>query len=243
MTLNQRSKQVRRDIFALSAANGGYHYGGTFSCVEILIALYDHILQAGDRFILSKGHACWGFYVLLQERGFSPSLEGHPHLDLANGVHWTTGSEGHGFPAGVGMALARKMQNVPGKVYVVVGDGECQEGTTWESLMLAVRYKLSNLVVIMDANGIQGSDFVNNILPVKNIVAVAARAAGWTIDIVDGHNIESLKESLSKDYSDPHFVIANTVKGKGVSFMENQPSWHANWPNMDLIKKALEELQ
>lgn len=245
MELNQRSKQVRRDIFALSKANGGYHYGGTFSCVEILIALFDHVLAAEDRFILSKGHACWGYYVLLREKGLNPSLEGHPHLDVHNGIHWTTGSEGHGFPAGVGMALARKIQNIAGYVYVVVGDGECQEGTTWESLLVASRYNLNNLVVIMDNNKIQGSDFVDNVLPVKNVLGVAAKAAGWHVEEIDGHDTINIAGVLitGKLYNQPRFIIANTVKGRGVSYMEGQPKWHANWPPDDLIKQALEELQ
>jgi transketolase len=108
------------------------------------------LLTEDDRFILSKGHGCWGYYVLLKEKGFSPLLEGHPHLDLKNGVHWTTGSEGHGFPAGIGMALARKIKKKPGIVYVIVGDGECQEGTTWESILIASHKKLDNLKIILD---------------------------------------------------------------------------------------------
>ena len=141
--LNARSKKLRLDIIKLSKANGGYHYGGSFSCAEILINLYDKILKENDRFILSKGHGCWGYYVLLMENGYKPLLEGHPRLDLKNGVHWTTGSEGHGFPAGVGMALGENEKD--GKVYVVIGDGECQEGTTWESILIASHHKLKNL--------------------------------------------------------------------------------------------------
>ena len=129
-------------------------------------------MKENDRFILSKGHACWVYYVLLHERNYSPVLEGHPHLDLQNGVHWTTGSEGHGFPAGLGMAFARKKMNEDGKVYVLMGDGECQEGTTWESLLLASHLKLDNLIIIVDYNKIQGSGFVEDILPMDSVLTL-----------------------------------------------------------------------
>ena len=109
--LSKRSKKLRLDIIKLSKANGGYHYGGSFSCVEILLSLFDNVLnEKKDKFIMSKGHACWGFYVLLREKGLNPLLEGHPHRDIHNGVEWTTGSEGHGFPAAVGISLAKKIK-------------------------------------------------------------------------------------------------------------------------------------
>lgn len=240
--LSERSKQVRRDVFALSKANGGYHFGGTLSCIEILISLYDHILDLGvDRFILSKGHACWGYYVLLRERGFDPSLEGHPHLDLHNGVHWTTGSEGHGFPAAVGMALARKVQNKPGRIYVLIGDGECQEGTTWESMLMAVQHRLDNLTVIVDFNKIQGSGFTRDILSVDCLGDVAEKV-GWIVRELDGHNVGTLSEALCRRFDLPYLIIAHTVKGKGVSYMEDRPEWHANWPKPELVEQAMAEL-
>ncbi len=239
--MNERSKQIRRDIIELSNENGGYHYGGTFSCVEILIALYDQVLHWNDRFILSKGHGCWGYYVLLKEKGYYPSLEGHPHLDIANGVHWTTGSEGHGFPAGVGMAIARKLQQKVGHVYVLIGDGECQEGTTWESMLLARQHRLNNLTVIVDNNFIQGSGFTDEILSIAGLHTVA-NALGWICHDIDGHNIEQLVKTLSAHYESPHLIIANTIKGKGVSFMENKPEWHANWPNEELRAQMMKEL-
>tara|TARA_R100001132_G_C3266361_1_gene89159 strand:+ start:939 stop:1670 length:732 start_codon:yes stop_codon:yes gene_type:complete len=240
--LNDRSKQVRRAAMALSKANGGYHYGGTFSCTEILINLYDDILQQEDRFILSKGHGCWSYYVLLMERGYKPSLEGHPHLDLENGVHWTTGSEGHGFPAGIGMALARKKQRRSGKVYVLIGDGECQEGTTWESILTAAHQRLDNLVVIIDRNGIQGSGFVDDILPIGCLFG-AAKECGWEVSEINGHDNEEIKNAMNKECDKPHLIVANTIKGKGVSYMENIPCWHAKWPDEEHEKQALEELR
>ena len=241
--LNKRSRQIRRDTIKLSKANGGYHYGGCFSAVEILISLYDHVLTDDDKFILSKGHACWPYYVLLRERGYRPRLQGHPTLDEKNGIHYTTGSEGHGLPAAIGMALARKIQNRSGKIYVVIGDGECQEGTTWESLLLACHYKLDNLVVIADWNGIQGSGYVKDILPIPNLDKIAM-LLGWEVSSVDGHNCSALIETLCYEEKDkPRLIIAHTVKGKGVSYMENQPCWHAQWPAPEYENQALEELK
>ncbi len=240
--LNERSKYIRRETFKLSKANGGCHFGGTFSCVEILINLYDHILTKNDRFILSKGHACWAYYVLLREKGLNPKLEGHPSLDLHNGVHWTTGSGGHGLPAGVGIALARKIQNKPGRVYVLMGDGECQEGTTWESLLIAPHRELDNLVVIVDNNKIQGSGFVKDILPI-DFLGKVAEECGWVTYSIDGHDNIYVRGALATEFDNkPYMIIANTIKGKGVSFLENDPKWHAKWPSPEEEKRIMEEL-
>jgi len=239
--LNARSKQVRRDAIAISKANGGYHYGGSFSCAEILINLFDTIMKPEDRFVLSKGHGCWCYYVLLREHGFNPTLEGHPHYEPHEGIFCTAGSMGHGFPSSVGMALARKLKSDSSKVFVLMGDGECQEGTTWESILLASRLQLNNLVVIVDNNGIQGSGFVNDILPVIKSVSAVATAAGWEVLEIDGHSTELCGISFNSKGT-PTLVIANTIKGKGVSFMENQPKWHSNWLAGELEEKALAEL-
>ena len=240
--LSARSKQVRRDAIALSKANGGYHYGGSFSCAEILINLWDHLLKEPDRFILSKGHGCWVYYVILRDLGFNPTLEGHPHYEPEEGIFCTAGSMGHGLPVGIGMALARKLKNQKSKVFVLMGDGECQEGTTWESLLIAGQLKLSNLVAIVDNNGIQGSGFVKDILPVIPALMSAAESAGWRVVEIDGHNSDLL--DLNLEYSSqPTLIIAQTIKGKGVSFMENVPKWHSNWLAGDLETQALEELK
>ena len=262
--LNERSKQIRRDTIALSKANGGYHYGGCFSAVEILIALYDHVLTDDDRFILSKGHACWPYYVLLREKGLNPKLTSHPSRDPHNGIHCTTGSLGHGLPLGIGMAMAKKAKGEAGQVFVLMGDGECQEGTTWESLLIAGKQKLDNLVVIVDKNKIQGSGFTNKILPIKVLGSVAV-GSDWDFSIVDGHDTDVLKNTLNgnsqidvtslhagpdREFAagmripkdKPQLIIANTIKGKGVSFMEDDPAWHACWPNLKQEAQALEEL-
>jgi transketolase len=241
--LNERSKQVRRDAIEISKANGGYHYGGSFSCAEILVHLFDTIMdrERGDRFILSKGHGCWVYYVLLRELGYNPTLEGHPHYEPENGIFCTAGSMGHGLPTGIGMALARKMKGDNSKVFVLVGDGECQEGTTWESLLIANRLKLNNLVMIVDNNKIQGSGYVDEILPIDKVLIAAAKAANWNVEVIDGHNDDLLKVDLNSSES-PTLIVANTVKGKGVSFMENKPKWHSNWLGGELEKQAFDEL-
>ncbi|MEE9356503.1 MAG: transketolase [Methylococcaceae bacterium] len=240
--LNERSKQIRRDTIRFSLDNGGYHFGGSFSIVEILIALYDYILTDDDKFILSKGHACWPWYVILRELGYDPKLEGHPSRDPHNGIHCTTGSLGHGLPSGVGIALAKKLKGEKGKVHVLMGDGECQEGTTWESLLIAAHHKLDNLVVIVDKNGIQGSGFVNDVLPLPWFGNIAC-TIGWDIVSIDGHGIEEIRGAIEADRSKkPKLIIANTIKGKGVSYMENQPKWHACWPNPEQEAQALREL-
>ncbi len=242
--LSRRSKQIRRDTLELGTKNGGYHFGGSFSIVEILIALYDIILTAEDRFILSKGHACWPLYVLLRDRGLNPTLSGHPSLDVANGIHCTTGSEGHGLPSGIGRAWARKLEGRGGRIFVLIGDGECQEGTTWESLLTASFRKLDNLVAIVDYNKIQGSGFLDDILPVPmSSLAKIAEVLGWSVETIDGHSHSAILQALEKRVEGkPRLIVANTVKGKGVSYMEGKPEWHAKFPNPDQLAQAYKEL-
>jgi transketolase len=243
--LTERSKQLRRDTIKLSKANGGYHWGGSFSCIEILIALYDHVLAENDKFILSKGHSCWPWYVILREKGFNPKLEGHPSRDPYNGIHCTTGSLGHGFPTAVGMAMAKRFKKEPGNIYVLMGDGECQEGTTWESMLIAAHYKLDNLIVIVDTNGIQGSGIIFNTLPINEFHNIA-KIIGLEIEQIDGHNLELIVDYF-KYYKEtthykPYLLIANTTKGKGVSFMEDKPEWHAKWLDDKHEQLAMMEL-
>lgn len=242
MKLNRRSKNLRIETIKLSKPNGGYHFGGSFSCVEILIQLYDKILKKDDIFIMSKGHACWPFYVLLRERNLKPILEGHPKFDIKNGVYSTTGSLGHGLPTAAGIAFSKKIKKEKGKVFVLMSDGECQEGTTWEVLNLARHHKLDNLTVILDLNGIQGSDYTKNILEVKNFEKIC-KNVGWNTKVIDGHNNNQIYKNLKINKKKPYMVIANTIKGKGVSFMENDPKWHANWLDDYHEKIAMEELK
>lgn len=241
--MDERSKQIRRDTIKLSKAHGGYHFGGCFSIVEILIALFDFTLKEEDKFILSKGHACWALYIMLKEKGLNPNLEGHPKRDPHNGIHSTTGSLGHGFPTAIGMAMAKKLKKDSGKVYVLMGDGECQEGTTWESMLIAAKHKLDNLVVIVDWNKIQGSSFLINILPIDNLGEIAEKI-GWRVSEVDGHHCLDILTEVKQTFSEkPSMIIAKTTKGKGVSFMENRPEWHAKWLDDNHEKLAMEELK
>jgi transketolase len=241
--LSERSKQVRRDTIKLSKANGGYHFGGSFSCVEILIALYDEVMDGEDCFIMSKGHACWGMYVILRQMGYNPKLEGHPKRDVSNGIICTTGSMGHGLPTAVGIAMAKKIKGEEGKVYVLMGDGECQEGTTWESLLIAGRHKLDNLVVIVDCNGFQGSGRTRDILDIDSL-GLVAKAVGWSCsEEISGHDVGLFCEVVKEDTDGKPFLIqAITLKGKGVSFMEGNSEWHAKWLDDDSEVIAMREL-
>ena len=179
--MSTRANEFRQKAIELAKANGGYHFGGSFSTAELLCDLYDHIMTPSDKFILSKGHGCWVYYAILLEQGFSPKLEGHPHRDPANGVHCTTGSMGHGLPVGIGIAYAMKRRGKGERVFVMLGDGECQEGTTWESILIGARLRLGNIVAIVDNNKIQGSDFTAAVLPVIPAVVASAEAAGWEV--------------------------------------------------------------
>lgn len=240
--MNERSKQVRRDTITLSKQFGGYHFGGSFSAVEILTTLYDHILTDDDKFILSKGHSCWPLYVILREKGYDPVIEGHPKRDPHNGIHSTTGSLGHGLPTAIGIAMAKKIAKKPGNVYVLMGDGECQEGTTWESMLIAVRHQLDNLIAIVDWNRLQGSGFLSNILPIGSLGEIATRL-GWDTSSIDGHSCSDIIDSVHCVVEKmPSLIIAHTVKGKGISFMESAPEWHAKFPDPEEMKQAMEEL-
>lgn len=241
--LKARSKQLRRQTLELGTKNGGYHFGGSFSATEILLALYDVVLREDDRFIFSKGHACWPWYVLLRELGYNPELAGHPSLDHANGILCTTGSEGHGLPIGIGIAMARKRLGKPGRIFVLMGDGECQEGTTWESMLVAAHHRLDNLMAIVDYNGIQGSGYTKDILPIRGLATVAA-TLGWSTTEIDGHVYPDIIRALAGLSPDkPSMIVAHTIKGKGVSYMENRPEWHAKFPNPEELARAYEELQ
>lgn len=244
--LTKRGKQIRRDVIKLAKRNGGYHFGGCFSCVEILMVLFDSVMGPEDEFILSKGHACWPYYLMLMEKGYKPKLESHPSRDPVNGIKFTTGSLGHGLPMAIGVALARKQLNQPGKVYVLMGDGEIQCGTTWESLLIAYHHRLDNLCIIMDLNGIQGSGHVHSILPNMWAFLKLVKTTGFMWSNVSlGHDLPLLKSAFVKKsyHSDPHIVLCYTTKGKGVSFMEDNPEWHAKWLDGEHEVMALEELR
>jgi len=241
--LEKKAKELRRDVLSLALETGEGHLGGSFSEIEILISLYNKVMKDDDKFILSKGHACCPFYILLREKGYNPKISGHPDIDEKNGICCTTGSLGHGLPIGVGMALARKLLNKKGKIYVLMGDGETQEGTTWESSLLAVHHKLDNLVVIIDHNKLQALE------PLTNIVSFGSlknkfKEIGYNASEVDGHCFPGIIQALQENNRGaPRAIIAHTIKGKGVSFMENDPKWHGRKVVLDEIKEAYKELE
>lgn len=242
MNLELKAKELRKKVLDLSMETGEAHLGGCFSEIEILISLFEEVMGLQDKFILSKGHCPHPFYLLLRERGYNPKIATHPDLDPANGIYTTSGSLGHGLPLAVGMAMARKRKNQAGDIYVLMGDGECQEGTTWESLLIASRHNLNNLIAVVDYNHIQALDKLEDVLPLENL-AEKFKAFNWAVSEVDGHSFNQLIPALKeRDYKKPRAVIADTIKGKGVSYMENNPEWHGKKANSERLKQAYEEL-
>ena len=242
--LTNKAKDYRRRIATFVTERKEGHIGGAFSVMESILTIFDVFLTDNDKFILSKGHAWLPLYFLLKERGYNPTMSGHPELDCKNGISCTTGSLGHGLPMAVGMALAKKIKNEPGKVYVILGDGECQEGTTWESMMLASHHKLDNLKIIIDHNKVQTLGKVNDILSLGD-VEEKFRVFGGSTSVIDGHSFDEIISSLEKTHENqPQVIIANTIKGNGVSiFMQNKSGWHTKVPNEEELKIALDELK
>ena len=226
--LVEKAKKLRRDTFNAFVEHGEAHLGGSFSIIEMLIALYEKILKDDDKFILSKAHASFPLCLLLQEKGLNPKLTTHLEIDPMNGIHCTTGSLGHGLPIATGMAMGRKLQKKSGKIYVMMSDGECQEGTTWESLLIAARHKLDNLVVLIDYNKIQALSFLEEGLPLDDLVA-KFKAFNWDCtEIKDGHSFYELVPVLQQKSSmKPKVFVVHTIKGKGIKAFENDPIWHA----------------
>ena len=227
--LTNKARKLRQDTFLAFIKKGEAHLGGSFSMIEILLTLYEVIMKKDDKFILSKAHASYPLCILLQNKGLNPKLTTHLELDKKNGIHCTTGSLGHGLPIATGMAFARKKQKIPGKVYVMISDGECQEGTTWESLLIGSKHKLDNLVVIVDYNKIQALSRLEDALPLEDLPS-KLKAFNWTCtEVRDGHSFKSLVTSFKKQNKKgkPLAIIINTIKGKGIKEFEDDPIWHA----------------
>jgi len=239
---DRKAKKLRREVLDLAMEKKEAHLGGSFSIIEMMISLYEKKLTADDKFILSKGHCCFPQYLLLREKGYNPKIATHPDMDLENGICCTSGSLGHGLPLGTGMALARKIQKQKGDIYVLMGDGECQEGTTWETMPLASYYKLDNLTVIVDHNKLQALDKIEKISPIN--LKDAFKAFGSYVTEINGHSFKEIISALEeKVYEKPKVIISHTIKGKGVSYMENDPKWHTRLPTEDELKQAYEELK
>jgi len=239
-----KALQLRRDTFQAFVDHGEAHLGGSFSIIEMLVALYEEILEEDDKFILSKAHASFPLCLLLRSKGFKPELTTHLELNPSKGIHCTTGSLGHGLPIGTGIAMARKYLKIPGKIFVMISDGECQEGTTWESLLIAAKHCLDNLIVLVDFNKIQALTNLDEALPLDNLPAKFT-AFNWDCDeVMDGHSFGELISILrqSNRKSKPRAVIVHTVKGKGINAFENDPAWHARkikGEELEIGKKAL----
>jgi transketolase len=247
--LDARSKQLRQSLVRMVSGDKRGHIGSALSLFEIFRVLYDDILrfdeknphwEKRDRCILSKGHGCIALYAVLADKGFFPPEEfdrfcrkdsilgGHPEYGKVPGVEASTGALGHGLSIGVGQALAARMKKRDSRVFVVVGDGEINEGSIWEAAMAAGKHQLSNLTVIIDYNKIQSAGFVRDI---QNLEPLADkwRAFNFAVTEVDGHDVEALRGAFKKlplSGDKPSAVICHTVKGKGISFAENDPKWH-----------------
>jgi transketolase len=253
---------LRRQIVEIITNAGEGHIPSSFSIVDIIATLYERHLKFNaknpnweerDFFILSKGHGCHAYYVVLARHGFISEqdlencvkfdsiLGGHPDRTKIPGVEASTGSLGHGLPFAIGIALGQKIQKKGNKVYVLVGDGECHEGTIWESALVGQNLKLDNLCCIVDLNGSAAQ-----ILPHPNI-AQQWRAFGWSVLEVDGHNENELDKAFdhfkSNDNRRPTVIIAHTIKGKGVSFLECHGPWHSRIPNDEEYRAIIKELE
>lgn len=238
------------------------HIGSCFSIVEILYVLYFKILKVHpsqpnhperDKFILSKGHGSAALYAVLAEKGFfsrekltgyfvdNGCLPGHLDMTVVPGIEASAGSLGHGLSIGVGMAIANTKGKLPGRIFVLLGDGECNEGSVWEAVMLSSTLKLKNLTAIVDFNKLQGYGRTNEVINQENM-SERWKAFGWDAYDVDGHNLNELEKVLVLPQSRPKVIIAHTVKGKGVSFMENRLEWHYKSPNEKQYRQAMHEI-
>lgn len=268
MDLKIVSQKIKLKIIetAHDAGNQGVHIGGALSMVDILAVLYGDIMKYDvnnpmdknrDRFILSKGHDCLGLYAALNVAGFITDeelksnylqdfgfLPTHPVKCLDKGIECSSGSLGMGLAFGIGEALAAKMENRPSRIYVVVGDGECEEGSCWEAFMAAVQYKLDNITLFLDRNGLQSDGFTKDIMPVN--YPDALKVLGWNVIEVNGHDTEALDTAAKAALEckgKPTVIIADTVKGKGISFMENNNAWHHGHLTEEQYLQAMEELK
>ncbi len=227
--LNKRANELRKKTFNAFIEKGEAHLGGSFSMIEILITIYELFLKKNDKFILSKAHASFPLCILLREKGFDPKIKTHLEIDKKNGINCTTGSLGHGLPIATGMAFARKKQKKPGKIIVMISDGECQEGTTWESLLIANKHKLDNLVIIVDYNKLQALSKLEDALPLNNLSSKFKAFNCNCIELKKGHDFKSIFRAFKKikKNSKPNVIIAHTIKGKGIKEFENDTVWHA----------------
>ena len=267
LRLKSQAKEIRKEILTMIHAAQSGHPGGSLSAADMMTALYFDELRLNpenpqweerDRFVLSKGHACPVLYTCLALRGFFPKeelvtlreegsiLQGHPDMKRCPGVDISTGSLGQGLSAAVGMALCAKRDQKSFRVFCMVGDGESNEGQIWEAVEVAAKYNLDNLIILLDRNRLQNEGTCEEIMPNGNLVDKFT-AFGCQVWEIDGHDMETILDTLDEIHADhsgkPKCVVAHTVKGKGVFFMENAVEWHGMAPNDDQFARALKDIE
>lgn len=264
ITLKRKAVEIRRKLLTMIYEAGAGHTGGSLSCTDILTVLYYHTMNIDprnpyddnrDRYVQSKGHSVEAYWAILADKGFFPEEElatfskfgsrliGHPN-NKVQGVEMNTGALGHGLSISVGMALAAKLDGKSYRVFTLMGDGELAEGSVWEGAMAAAQYKLDNLTAIIDRNRLQITGNTEDVMALEPL-ADKWRSFGWEVVEVDGHDIAQLVnvlDSVPLQAEKPSLIIANTVKGKGISFAENQVGWHHKVPNQEEYERAMQEL-
>ena len=264
-TLKSMARTIRTDIVKMVHAAGSGHPGGSLSAADIATALYFNVLnikpeqpkwEDRDRFVLSKGHCCPVLYACLGRRGFfdvaeldtlrkyGSKLQGHPDMNKCPGVEMSTGTLGNGLGCAVGMAIAGKVQGKAHKIFVMLGDGECQEGSVWEAAMCAAHHQLANLIAIVDVNRLQILDTTAKVMNVEPL-ADKWRSFGWKVLEINGHDMDQVVATLNyaKRIDGPVVILAATVKGKGVSFMEDVVKWHGAAPSDKELDLAIKEIE
>lgn len=263
--LRQMAARIRMRTIATSGRTGTPHLGSCLSCIDLLVFIYWNVLRINpseprdplrDRFVLSKGHAAPALFQVLAERGFYPSAwlndfgadgsvfgEHPPTPDRLPGIEAATGSLGHGLPMALGMALAARIRAQPYRVFAVLSDGECNEGSTWEAMLMAAAQRVANLTVFVDYNKWQATGRSDEVLGLAPL-ADKWRAFGWTTEEIDGHDFAQMDDAVQRTASSqrPSVLIAHTVKGKGVSFMEDDNNWHYRIPSASEVTAAAGEL-
>ncbi len=263
--LEEKAKDIRKDILEMICEAGSGHPGGSLSITDVFSYLYfsgtlnidpaDPAKKDRDRVVLSKGHACPVLYAVLAEKGyfdmselktlrkFGSILQGHPDMKKVPGVDMSGGSLGQGLSVSLGMAIGARLDNLKINIFTIMGDGECAEGQVWEAAMAAVHYKLDNLIAIVDLNGLQIDGFTKDIMNTEPM-ADKWRSFGWEVLEIDGHDFDQIDDAINKAIKAdmPVCIIANTTKGKGVSFMENVCDWHGNAPSIEEKDKAISDI-
>ncbi len=264
--LSEKADRIRKDVVDVSIRNSAGHIAPSLSCIDIITALYYGVMnisddpqwEGRDRFLLSKAHGCYGVYSILADIGYikredwenfnkGSFLKGCIEQSPAHGIEASSGSLGHGLPIAVGMAFGAKLQNKDYRIYCVIGDGEMQEGSMWEAVQFAVKYKLSNLTIIIDNNGLQAMDFLEDVLTIEGRTDDLQRkfeAFGYELRTCDGHNIEEIVSVIEgwkevwKNMDAPQVLVANTAKGYGLTCMENVARFHFRLPTEEELKEG-----